>query len=136
MFGLVLGAISTALSLKGASDASKAGKRQARQEAYATNEKIRRLEIQKDATIGAQKAGAAAAGVAVTSKSVLDITRETIEEIELEKKFVRQAGAFAAQSAELRGKTAAYQQLTGALTGASQIFSIVQSNRNPPPSPV
>lgn len=113
----------------GGKKASKAAKRQQQQEAVATNEKIRRLEVEKDVISGRQKTGAAAAGVDIQSKSVLQIQRETIDEIEREKKFVRQAGAFAAESADLRGRAVAYQQYQTALTGAGQIFSLVQANR-------
>lgn len=134
IFPLVLAAISTAVGLKQASDSQKAGKRSAEQERLATEERVRRLDLEKTRLTGTQSAGAAASGVKVGSKSVLAIQQETLDEIEREKRFVRQAGAFAAESAELRGRQAAYSGLSTALTGASQIFSIIQSNRNPPTS--
>lgn len=136
IFGLVVGAISTALGVKQASDAKKAGKRSEEQERLATEERVRQLDIEKKAVTGTQRANAAASGVKVGSASVLAVQTETIDEIEREKKFVRQAGAFSADAAKLQGRVAAYQGYGTALTGAGQIFSAISDrrNRNNPPS--
>lgn len=133
-FGLLLGALSLVQGIKQASDARKAGNRSAQQEALATEERLRKLELQKDAITGEQRANAAASGVSVKSKSVLEVQTETLNEIEREKKFVKQAGAFSAEAAQLRGRSAAYQGYSTALTGAGQIFSIINDRRNPPNS--
>lgn len=119
--GAILGGISLIGGLKSGRDAKKAGKASAEQERLATKEKVRRLELEERQILGVQQSSAAASGVDVKSKSVLAIQAETIDEMEKEREFTRQAGAFAAESANLRGKAAATQAYTRALTGAGEI---------------
>lgn len=110
-------------------DARAAGRTSAETEAIATEERVRRLGIERRNILGAQRTGAAAGGVDVTSKSVIEVQTETMREMSREIQFVRRAGAFAAESAELRGRAASYQGLASMLENAGQIFSLVQERR-------
>lgn len=101
------------------------GERAAEQERLATEERVRRLRLDRDATIGAQAAGAAAAGVDLSSGSVLSLQNETITEFERQIRFTRQAGAFAADAAETQGRTAAYANLATGLNSLANAVRIV-----------
>lgn len=122
------GLIGAGLSFKASRDADKQGERAAEQERLATEERLRRLGIERDAILGAQAAGAAAGGVDVSSGSVRALQEETIREFDTQIRFTARAGAFAAEAAELRGRSAAFQNLSAGIQSLTNAVRIIDDS--------
>lgn len=138
--GAAAGLGAAATSIDAANRARRQGDRAAEQERLATEERVRRLRLDRDAILGAQSAGAAAAGVDLRSASVRSLQNETIAEFEREMRFTRRAGAFAADAAETRGRTAAYANLASGLSSLANAVRILDNANwlrpQPPPDPI
>ena len=126
--GIAAGAavVSTGFSISAASDSRKQGKRNAEQERLATEERVRRLGVERDAVLGAQIAGAASGGVDINSGSVRSLQAETVAEFDRQISFTRRAGAFAADSANIQGRNAAFQNLSNGLSSLASAARIIK----------
>ncbi|MDJ0789121.1 MAG: hypothetical protein QNK05_20125 [Myxococcota bacterium] len=115
------------MSVKAARDSKKQGDRAAEQERLATAEKVRRLRLQAGQIVGAQAAGAAASGVDINSGSIRALQAETVAEFDRQIAFTQTAGAFAAEAAEVAGRSAAFQNLSAGLNSLTSAVRIIDN---------
>ena len=119
--------VSIASSYKGAKDAKKAANDKEEAIRMATKERTRRIAKTRDALYGQITSRAGASGVDIGSGSLLEVYKDSANELEKDIQITEQAGADKAQLADLAGDTAVWQGVAGAVQGAGQLVGAVQS---------
>jgi hypothetical protein len=133
--GIGLQAIGMLTGFLGAKKAESAAKRAAREEAVAegkvTAERIRQLNVSEGVTRGETIAATAASGVKVGQDSPLMLLANQASEFAHERRITQEVGATKAASALQRGRDVGnavrYQSYSNLASGASNIFSILNS---------
>jgi hypothetical protein len=131
-------------SKKSASGAAKASHREAFAERRVTQEKVRQLHKEERTMAGDTRAKAAGSHVKAGQGSPLDVLAEQAKEFSRERQIVEQVGATKAASALQRGRDVGnavrYQSYSNLATGASNIFSIInsqgQQSKGTPKAPI
>jgi hypothetical protein len=126
------GMISSFLGSKKASQAAKeAAKRQAVDERALTKERLRQLDVEERTMAGDTRARAAGSHVKAGQGSPLEVLAEQAREFAREKQITKDVGASKAASALQRGRDVGnavkYQSYSNMAQGASNIFSIINS---------